>query len=161
MLGCSQNGNSNSVIIDATSSPPGKVLKTLFGLGGTDEVWFNWGDWHYVFPHCPATCRNTTNPTPQKAALVDSQGIEKDKELVLVSKTVPPLPTATGNFRRIKSVAADPITNQVFMPIPAIGGTAPVFAPNICSTAPKKIGKPTDANGCLAVFTTSRPKDND
>ena len=57
-------------------------------------------------------------------------------------------------MRRVKSVASNG-TNQVYIPILGIGGVAPIFAPTVCSSAPTKVGSPTDLTGCIAVFTFS------
>jgi hypothetical protein len=155
LLGCSANGtpeNQNSAIINKQS---GAVESILTGYGGTDEVWFNSGDGHYILPFCPAACRTLPAATaPEQVGVIDSKGFRADQSVTIAS---PPTTTGTGsgNQRRVKSVASDPITNQVYIPIPAIGGPSPVFAPTICSSAPTKVGSPTDATGCIAVFTTS------
>ena len=54
--------------------------------------------------------------------------------------------TSTKNIagRNAHSVAADPVFNQVYVPIPAGNST-------VCSAAG---GATSDANGCIAVFTT-------
>jgi hypothetical protein len=148
LLGCSQNG-SNSAIINARS---GAVLSILTGYAGTDEVWFNSGDGHYILPFCPASCRITSSPTPEQIGVFDSTGFRADQTVLIASTTTT---TGTGSMRRTKSVAADPNTNQVYVPIPAIGGGAPTFLWTICSSAPKTVGVPTDAAGCIAVFTNT------
>jgi hypothetical protein len=150
LLGCNQNGSS-SAVIDATT---GKTIKALAGLAGTDEVWFNWRDLHYVIPHCPLGCRSPSPTAPEEIAFVDGLSLTQDPSIE-VTKTIPAVPNPIGNMRRIKSVASDPITNKIYIPIPAPGGPAPVFTTNFCSTAPKKVGNPTDANGCVAIFTTT------
>jgi hypothetical protein len=149
LLGCSQNG-SNSAIINARS---GAVESILTGYAGTDEVWFNSGDGHYILPFCPASCRATSSPTPEQIGVIDSKGFRPDQSVTVASATTTPDPKATGMPRRAKSVAADTNTNQVYIPIPGISGPAPVFTPTICSSAPTKIGSPTNLTGCIAVFT--------
>jgi hypothetical protein len=154
VLGCNQNGP-GSAVIDAVS---GKVIKPLVGLQGTDEIWFNWRDFHYIMPHCTAECRLVTPPptslAPQEIALVDALTLTKDPP-VTVSKIISPVSNPKGNMRRIKSVASDPISNKIFIPIPAPGGPAPVYSPTFCSMASTKINNPSDAAGCVAVFTTN------
>jgi hypothetical protein len=154
LLGCSANGtpqNQNSAIINKRS---GAVESILTGYGGTDEVWFNGGDGHYILPFCPASCRATSSPTPEQIGVIDSKGFRADQSVTVASATTTPAPPPAA-MRRVKSVAADPSTNQVYIPIPGIGGGAPAFAPTICSSAPTKVGSPTDATGCIAVFTTT------
>jgi hypothetical protein len=148
LLGCSQNGK-NSAIINARSGAVESVLK---GYAGTGEVWFNRGDGHYIIPFCTADCRLTTPKEPEKIGVIDSQGFKEDKSVGVTSTTTTP---GTGGMRRLKSVAADSGTNQIYIPVAAIGGGPPTFAPTICSSAPKKVGAPTDATGCIAVFKSS------
>jgi hypothetical protein len=160
LLGCSANGtpqNQNSAIINKQS---GAVESILTGYGGTDEVWFNSGDGHYILPFCSAACRMIPAATaPEQVGLIDSTGFRADQSVTIASP-----PTLTGSIgpsntmRRVKSVAADPKTNQVYIPILGIGGTEPIFTPAICSSAPTYIGLPgstMDKNnrGCIAVFT--------
>ena len=76
------------------------------------------------------------------------------------------------NGRTLHTVGADPHKNQVYVPIIAIGGGAPTFAPTICSSAATKIGlpanitptpparQPADLLGCIAVFTTNNNDDD-
>jgi hypothetical protein len=156
LLGCngpSPGGHRNSIIINGNS---GAVLAVLADLGGADEVWFNQSDGHYFIPNCNTACR-AAPPTPGQELLgvVDSQGFRLDQTVVIADKSAS---TAAGGSRRIHSVAAaDPNENhgvQVYVPIPAIGGGTPIFNPTLCSSAPTKVGMPTDAKGCIAVFTT-------
>jgi hypothetical protein len=157
LLGCSSNGtaqNQNSAIINARS---GAVESVLTGYGGTDEVWFNGGDGHYILPFCPAACRTVPAATaPEQIGVIDSHGFRADQSVTIASPPSPFIPGKTGpspTMRRVKSVASDPSTNQVYIPIPGLGGTEPIFAPTICSSASIKIGKPDDNTGCIAVFT--------
>jgi hypothetical protein len=155
LLGCngpSPNGHRNSIVINGNS---GAVLAVLPDLGGADEVWFNESDGHYFIPSCNAPCRAGTGP--ELLGVVDSTGRRLDQSVLIANPATPQPPT--GASRRIHSVAAaDPNEKngvQVYVPIPAIGGGPPEFAPALCSTAPSKVGKPTDAGGCIAVFTTT------
>lgn len=159
LLGCSANGtpqNQNSAI----NKQSGAVESILTGYGGTDEVWFNGGNGHYILPFCPATCRTVPAATaPEQIGVIDSHGFQADQSVTIASPPTLTGPTGPSNtMRRVKSVASDPSTNQVYIPIPGIGGTEPIFAPTICSSAPTYIGLPgstTDKNnrGCIAVFT--------
>jgi hypothetical protein len=155
LLGCSANGNQNSAIIDKNS---GKVESILTGYGGTDEVSFNTGSGHYILPHCVAGCRTDPATAPEEIAVVDSERFRNDTSVTVAS---PPSTTATGpagpsvTQRKVKSIVVDPKTNKAYIPIPGIGGSAPIFAPTICSSAPTKVGSPTNATGCIAVFKDS------
>jgi hypothetical protein len=156
LLGCngpSPSGHRNSIIINGNS---GAVLAVLPDLGGADEVWFNASDGHYFIPNCNTACRAAPPTTGQELlGVVDSRGFRLDQTVVIADKSTS---TATGGSRRIHSAAAaDPNENhgvQVYVPIPAIGGGTPIFNPTLCSSAPTKVGTPTDANGCIAVFST-------
>jgi hypothetical protein len=149
LLGCSANGtpqNQNSAIINKQS---GAVESILTGYGGTDEVWFSEGDGHYIVPFCPAACRATSSPAPEKIGVIDAKGFRADQSFTVASATA--TPPGTGSNRRSKSVAADSSTNQIYVPILATGGGPPTFLPTICSTASN--GVIPDSQGCIAVFT--------
>jgi hypothetical protein len=146
LLGCSANG-SNSAIINARS---GAVESILTGYAGTDEVWFNVGDGHYILPFCTAACRANPPTAPEQVGVIDSNGFKKDQSVGVTSATTT---AGTGGMRRLKSTAAESSTNQVYVAVAAIGGGAPTYAPTICSSAPTKVGSPTDATGCIAVFS--------
>jgi hypothetical protein len=114
-------------VSDATT---GKTIKALSGLSGTDEVWFNWRDLHYIIPHCTLQCRSQSGPAPEEIALVDGLSLTQDPPIKIIN-TIPAVPNPTGNMRRIKSVASDPITNKIYIPIPAPGGPAPVLRTSV------------------------------
>ncbi len=152
LLGCngpSPDGHRNSIVINANS---GAVLAILADLGGADEVWFNEGDGHYVIPNCNTACRAVPSTGQELLGVVDSKGRRLDQTVLIAN---PATTTGTGPARRIHSVAADPKMNQVYVPIPAVGGGAPTYGPTLCSSAPNKVNTPTDAGGCIAVFTTT------
>lgn len=91
----------------------GSVVK-VFNINGADEVWFNPGDDHYF-----AATANNTNGGPV-LGVIDADSATLDQTIT----------TGTGDH----SVAADPETNQVYVPLRPI---------------------PTDAacqNGCIGVF---------
>jgi hypothetical protein len=93
LLGC--NGPQGSVIIDeslSTGNGPAKILFSLAGLGGNDEVWYNPGDNQYFL----------ANSVGGNLGVADPNGT-----------TDPPFaPTHAGSH----SVAADPVRNQVYVP---------------------------------------------
>ena len=127
LLGCSNLGP-NSVIINLNS---GSVIGTLAGEAGADEAWFNPANNQYFLGsgnHLTAVGGDTA----PILGVVDATGKRPD-----FSPT-----TAVGSH----SVAADPVKNQVYVPInsnPAQGG-----ASNICGA-----NGGSNANGCIAVFT--------
>ena len=123
-LGC--NTTSSSVVIDSSD---GHVIATLAGEGGTDEAWFNDGDDHYFFADSSATTPNL--------GVVNSG--ERDNPSIDSSTTVNTLVTGASAH----SVAADPVKNQVYVPIKGATST-------VCSS----VGG-SDANGCVAVYTTT------
>jgi len=135
LLGCNGNGGANhpTAIIDDRN---GRVIATLANESGSDMVWFNPGDNHYFL------ARSSAFGSSQLLGVVDADSpgdkVTADQDVFTSTKTI------TG--RNAHSVAADPILNKVFVPIPA-GNSS------ICGA----LGG-VDANGCIAVFTT--PKDD-
>jgi hypothetical protein len=126
LLGCT-NAGANSVIIDLNS---GSVIRTLAGEAGADEAWFNPANNQY-FLGSGNHLSPSGNPDPI-LGVVDATGKKEDFSPK----------SAVGSH----SVAADPVNNQVFVPInsnPAQGG-----ASNICGA-----NGGSNANGCIAVFT--------
>jgi hypothetical protein len=151
LLGCagvSPNGHSNVAIINQNS---GAVLASIPDLGGADEVWFNEADGHYFIPGCNAACRANPGSQTELLGVVDANGFKLDHAPAIASP-------AGRTGRRVHSVAVDPVTNQVYVPIPAIAVTTPPFPASICSSAPHNVGNPTDATGCIAVYTTTDDK---
>jgi hypothetical protein len=123
LLGC--NASKTSVVIDERD---GHVIKTLANEGGADEVWFNPGDDHYFLG------RSAVTPN-QQLGVVDADppgGQPQEDQSLDIAKPGPP---------NAHSVAADPILNQVYVPIPAGIST-------VCSSAGG-----VDAVGCIAVYT--------
>jgi hypothetical protein len=127
LLGCNGAGGADhpTAIIDERN---GKVIRTLKNQSGADMVWFNPGDGHYFLARSSAVGSN------QLLGVVDSDGIRQDQSIPI---------TLTPGTPNAHSVAADPVMNQIYVPIPG-GGKS-----NICSTAGG-----SDAQGCIAVFTT-------
>ena len=147
MLGCnaaSPDGHRNTTMINLRS---GATLAVFPDLGGADEVWFNEGDFHYFFPSCNQDCRAGTGP--EVLAVIDRSGHRLDQSVVLASK----LGTQTG--RRAHSVAADPNTKQVYVPIPANAGGATGNDASNCDNARNKVGSPSASTGCILVFATT------
>jgi len=121
-LGCSQTTSPvRTVIVDIRD---GHEVAS-FPVGGCDEVWFNPGDGHY-FGACGS------NPTEQggpAVGIIDSDVPGKGPQLDQVFATQP----VSGNPH---SVAADPIKNTAFVPLP---GNDP-----LCPTS----------SGCIALLST-------
>jgi len=121
LIGC--NASTSSVLINQNS---GAVISTLQNEGGPDEVWFNEGDDHYYLAQSAFS-------TPE-LGVVDSTG----------HKPLPGTPTGSA---RAHSVAADSITNQIYVPIPS-GSTA-----GVCTS-----GGGSDSLGCIAVYMSAGRK---
>jgi hypothetical protein len=123
------NATPTSVIIDIRN---GNLIATLpSGTGEGDMVWYNPGDNRYIFTASNAGARTPGFPQ-QRVAIVDNNA-SYSTQLIITSNLA-----ANGNH----SVAADPVKNQIYMPISA-GSNA-----GICSS----VGG-SDAQGCIAVFT--------
>ena len=135
LIGCnapSPNGTFNSVIINENS---GAIIAKLANEGGTDEVWFNEGDGHYLLAQ-PSICGACLAGSFQALGVVDAVNHREDQSV----------PTVDGTGRA-GSVAADPHTNKVFVPIRASNGT-------VCSSVTGNTSD--DALGCIAVLTTTK-----
>ena len=137
LLGCNGDGGSNhpTAVIDDRN---GHVIKTLANESGSDEVWFNDGDGHYFLARSAAFGAN------QLLGVVDADtpGLGHDEQPGGDIKADADVITANKSIagRNAHSVAADPNSNQVYVPIPAGVST-------VCSS---KGG--VDANGCIAVY---------
>jgi hypothetical protein len=135
LLGCN-NPNKNvasTVIIDDRD---GKVKNTVANQDGSDEVWFNEGNNSYFLAR-------SGGANPQKLGIIDAGDGEKlgsDQDVAIGLPNNPPSsPHGTAH-----SVAADPVFNQIYVPIPSTAGL------NVCSNAGG-----SDAQGCIAVFTAA------
>ena len=166
LLGCnatSPDGHRNTVVIDAKS---GAVLKVLKDLGGVDEVWFNPDDGHYIIPSCNTPCRTV----PVTGAITGHELLGHRR-----LKRIPAGPVGYDRgaeqrhdvYRaviRARCTRSQPVRGtQIFLPIPAVGGTAPQFDPSLCDTLDGTIaivGTPTAATGCIAVFAAKPNKDD-
>ena len=133
LLGCTNLGP-NSVVINLNT---GAIIGKLAGEAGADEAWYNPGDNQYFLGSGNHLTAVKGSPAPI-LGVVDATGKRPDSS-----------PTSGVGSH---SVAADPVKNQVYVPInsnPAQGG-----ASGICGAHGG-----SNANGCIAVFTTSGPDD--
>jgi hypothetical protein len=130
LVGCNGSGSTtqSSVIIDVRD---GTILATVPNQSGPDEVWFNPGDGHYFLARSAATGPN------QLLGVIDAFQLQGDPSVFTAFKTGTPTPAGSH------SVAADPVTNRVFVPIGGAGSS------NVCGS----VGG-SDAQGCIAVYST-------
>ena len=132
LLGCNAqfpDGQANTVIINERH---GAIIRTLRGLGGNDEVWFNPGDGHYFLAEGQLPVP-PNGPGTEQLGIVDSAGKRPDKAVLTANNP-------GGTTRRAHSVAADPGANEVYVPIPQ---NTTGFSSTLCSDPTK---------GCVAVF---------
>jgi hypothetical protein len=111
-----------SVIMDART---GKIDRTIAGVSGSDEVWFNRGDRNYYLAA-------RANPTGPVLGVIDADD-QTLRQIVPTFNTPASAPAPRGTAH---SVAVDPHNNHVFVPLPANN----VF--------------PDCLNCCVAVFGT-------
>jgi hypothetical protein len=133
LLGCSNGGTNaqmvtvavgqGSVIINERN---GDLVRSLDGLNGNDEVWYNPGNNHYFL----AGSNHILPTTPPTAAPI--LGVV-DQKPDTIDEDVSPA-TAAGSH----SVAVDPVFNQVYVP----GNNA---AKSICP----------GGHGCIAIFMSA------
>jgi len=129
LLGCS-NAGPNSVIINIKT---GAIIAKLAGETGADEVWYNPGDNQYFMGN--GNHLTGTSPSPQ---------------LGVVDPTKPREDSSPASAVGSHSVAADPVFNQVYVPVSSTTGAAS----GICQKGN------SDTPGCIAVFTVIRGKDD-
>ncbi len=127
LLGCNApsipSGVRNSVVINEDT---GKVISVLAALGGADEVWFNPGDGHYFLGDSAATPNRIIG-------VVDSLNDHPDQSIIIA-------PATPATNKGAHSVAADPVRNEAYVPIPNNSGSTICPAPTV---------------GCIAVFGPS------
>lgn len=131
LLGCNDPNKTvpSTVVIDEHN---GHVLNVLSGEDGSDEVWYNDGDGHYLLAR-------SGGANPQQLGVVDAESGHEDASIGIG------LPNTTANPHGTNhSVAADPIMNQVYVPIAGTSGAT------ACSAAGG-----SDTTGCIAVFTAN------
>lgn len=138
LLGCNDPNKTaqSTVVIDDRN---GKVIATVAGEDGSDEVWFNEGDNQYLLARSGGT-------NPQQLGVIDA-GDSDNGGAVRADQSVPiglPNNPPTSPHGTAHSVAADPVFNQVYVPIPSTAGL------NVCSNAGG-----SDSQGCIAVFTAA------
>jgi len=121
LLGCHAGG---SVIINELD---GSLIAKLPGLDGNDEVWYNPGDNHYFL----AGSNHTGGPILGVVDALALRGDSTDPNSIVDASAT----TLAGSH----SVAADPVHNQVYVPINA-GSAA------LCGET---------ATGCIAVFSAT------
>ncbi len=122
LLGCSNSGK-GSVIIDERN---GDLVRSLDGLNGSDEVWYNPGNNHYFLAE--SNHKIDGNPVTPILGVVDQRPDTIDED-------VSPA-TVAGSH----SVAVDPVNNQVYVPVNA-GANA------LCGQ--------TSTTGCIAIFMSA------
>jgi hypothetical protein len=121
---CTGSGPQNTVVIDARN---GSVIRTLANQGGNDEVWFNPGNGLYFLAE-------GQNAAQAQLGIVSS---------LPFIKTVQDVVVARPSVGHAHSVAADPISGEVYFPIPNnLDGTGNTV-PNPC---------PSPAEGCIAIY---------
>ena len=98
LLGCSNSGK-GSVIINELN---GDLVRSLAGLNGNDEVWYNPGNNHYLLA---GSNHNLPLPTPGAILGVVDQSPDT------INEDASPATAANSH-----SVAADPVFNQVYVP---------------------------------------------
>jgi len=121
--------NAKQVIMDAKN---GSIDRDVFGVGGSDEVWFNSGDGRYY-------TASRADPHGPVLGVIDAKRQVLD-QIVPTFNTPLTLPAPRGTSH---SVAVNPHNNHAFVPMP--GGNA--FGPG-CLT------------GCVAVFGTPHHDDD-
>ena len=109
LLGCSQTNNTAATNLNAQaiSLITGEKLGT-FPISGNDEVWYNPGDGNYF------AAGQTMVPT--QLGIIHANPLKFDEDIVTVTNA--------------HSVAADPISNRVFVPLGA--GTGNKICPDGC-----------------------------
>ena len=137
LLGCnaaSPDGHRNSVVIDANSGsglggPPGprRRRRSLVQSGRRPLH-------HPVLQHAvPHSSSDLSSLVPRYSGSSTQTDSGWTKRLLIAEQNSDTTVTA-GNPRTIHSVAAGPSNKQIFLPIPAIGGTAPQFDPSLCDS---------------------------
>jgi hypothetical protein len=117
-------GPQNAAIINEEN---GHIIQVLPNQGGNDEVWFNPGDGHYALAE-------GSHATTDFLGIVDSQPISVDQQIAIAAAP------ASGSGPH--SVAADPVQNEIYLPIEAAVGST--FCPNA-------------GVGCVAIFRSNKP----
>jgi len=122
LVGC--GGGRPLIVIDATT---GKMIATVDGTHGADEVWYNGGDNHFY-------AASGNNPMPTLSVIDAESG-----------KLLYNLPAGPGSH----SVAAFSRNNHVFVPIAIPTQVAPTDTCNVLFGLPEK-------QGCIAVYAPEK-----
>ena len=131
LLGCNNpNKTSNSTIFINNSKGSGPII-VIPGEDGADEVWYNEGNGHLFLGLSGGS-------NPQRLGIID---VQPDPEVTDTSVKIGLPNTAATPHGTNHSVAADPIFNQVYVPIASTSGST------ICG-----ISGGLDSQGCIAVF---------
>jgi hypothetical protein len=138
LLGCNDPSKTvpSTVIIDNRN---GKIIATVANQDGSDEVWYNDGDNSYFLARSGGLTGLTL---AQQLGIIDGGDGEKIGSDQSVDTGLPNTPASPHGTAH--SVAADPIYNQIYVPIPSTAGGT------VCSGAGG-----SDAQGCIAVFTAA------
>jgi hypothetical protein len=144
LLGCNDPNKTvpSTVIIDdrvKKADTAVKIIATVANQDGADEVWFNDGDNSYFLGRSGGLTGLTFM---QQLGIIDAGDGEKIGSDQSVSIGLPN--TTASPHGTAHSVAADPIFNQIYVPIPSTAGGT------VCSGGGGK-----DAQGCIAVFTAA------
>ena len=118
-------GPQNAAIINEEN---GHVIQVLADQGGNDEVWFNPGDGHYALAEGSHT-------TTDFLGIVDSRSGSVDQQI--------PIAPAPASGSGPHSVSADPVANEIYLPIEA------ALNSTVC---------PTAGVGCVAIFRANGPQ---
>lgn len=140
LLGCNDPNKTvpSTIVIDdrvKKNDTAVKVIATVANQDGADQVWFNDGNNSYFLAR-------SGGANPQQLGIIDAGDGEKLGPDQSVATGLPN--TASSPHGAAHSVAADPIFNQIYVPIPSTAGL------NVCSNAGA-----SDAQGCIAVFTAA------
>jgi hypothetical protein len=128
LIGCNgSTASDNAVIIDDVT---GQIIAKIPGVSGPDEVYFNIGDAQYFL------AISAGKASTQVLGVIDARTLTADQSVFTAKKPSPPASAS-------HSVAADPVHNQVFVPI---GG-------NGSSTVCGSVGG-DDMQGCIAAYTS-------
>jgi len=106
LIGCDPaSGALTTIVLNAAT---GAVVKTFTEVGGSDEVWFNSGNNRYY-----TASRNWTKTGVVGGPAAPVLGVIDASTLTFIQN----VPTDTNAH----SVAADPVTNHIFVPFPTKG----------------------------------------
>jgi hypothetical protein len=130
-----QLANSCGLIINFET---GAVIANFESEGGADEIWFNPGDNHYFL----------ADTTPMLLGVIDA-GPPPSADLTAT--------TGTGSH----SVAADSVTNEVYVPIRGNNAVTPAGTSASCGKATDAFGLAgSDALGCILSYIAPRDSDD-